>query len=83
VPLTIAYDLWTDVGEWYFIARPAGVDFWTVLQLQVPFTLYHILGSLVFVPLFGSVFLWAQAYLSHRASTEASASDGKTPHVGG
>jgi len=83
VPLTVAYDLWTDVGEWYFIARPVGVDFWTVLQLQVPFTAYHILSSLIFVPLFGSVFLWAQAYLSHRHPAEAPASDPHAPHVGG
>jgi len=79
VPLTIAYDLWTDVGEWYFIARPVGVDFWTVLQLQVPFTAYHIISSLVFVPLFGSVFLWAQAYLTHRSSSAPSPADEKSP----
>lgn len=57
VPLTVAYDLWTDVGEWYFLARPAGIGFVTVLQLQFPFTLIHLLSSLIFVPLFGSIFL--------------------------
>ncbi|MGQ0798476.1 MAG: DUF6580 family putative transport protein [Methanobacteriota archaeon] len=57
VPLTIAYDVWTDVGDWYFLFRPAGIDFATVLGWQVPFTVYHVLSSLIFVPLFGSAFL--------------------------
>lgn len=61
VPLTIAYDLWTAFGEWYFITRPFGVDFSTVLEAQVPFTLYHLLSSLIFVPLFGSAFLFLHA----------------------
>ncbi len=62
VPLTIAYDLWTDVGVWYFLFRPHGIDFLTVLQLQVPFTLYHLLSSLIFVPLFGTAFLFLHAH---------------------
>ncbi len=53
IPLTIAYDLWTDVGEYYFIAGPMGLTFWNVLELQVPFTIYHILSSFMFVPLLG------------------------------
>ncbi len=57
VPLTIAYDVWTDVGDWYFLFRPAGIDFATVLWWQVPFTVVHVLSSLIFVPLFGSGFL--------------------------
>lgn len=70
VPLTVAYDLWTDIGEWYFIARPAGVDFLTVLELQVPFTLYHLLSSLVFVPIFGSLFLVLQSHLAEAPAPE-------------
>ncbi len=62
VPLTVAYDLWTAFGEWYFLTRPFGVDFGTVLEAQVPFTLYHLLSSLIFVPLFGSTFLFLHAY---------------------
>ncbi len=53
IPLTILYDLWTDVGEYYFIAGPMGLTFWNVLELQVPFTIYHILSSFIFVPLLG------------------------------
>src|SRR2546428_9975599 len=62
VPLTIAYDLWTASGEWYFITRPLGLGIRTVLEAQVPFTLYHLLSSLIFVPLFGSIFLFLHAY---------------------
>ncbi len=53
IPLTIAYDVWTDVGEYFFIAKPMGLTFWDVLALQPPFTVYHILSSLIFVPLIG------------------------------
>lgn len=63
IPLTIAYDVWTDVGEYYFIAGPMGLTFWNVLELQVPFTLVHLLSSLIFVPLIGMGTLW----LSHVA----------------
>ena len=62
VPLTIAYDLWTATGEWAFLTRPLGVPFATMLEAQVPFTLYHLLSSLIFVPLFGTAFLFMHAY---------------------
>jgi hypothetical protein len=58
VPVTVAYDLWTASGEWYFITRSFGVSLATVLEGQVLFTLYHLLSSLIFVPLFGSAFLF-------------------------
>ncbi|HYM39737.1 MAG TPA: hypothetical protein VEY12_06290, partial [Thermoplasmata archaeon] len=58
IPLTVAYDLWTDVGQYYLIAQPMGLTFWNVLELQVPFTLYHLLSSLIFVPLFGMGILY-------------------------
>jgi len=61
VPVTIAYDLWTALGEWYFLARPFGTSLQTMLEAQVPFTLYHLLSSLIFVPLFGSAFLFLHA----------------------
>ena len=62
VPLTIAYDLWTATGEWAFLTRPLGVPFATMLEAQVPFTLYHLLSSLIFVPLLGAAFLFLHAY---------------------
>jgi hypothetical protein len=62
VPITIGYDVWTAFGEWYFITRPFGVSLGTTLYFQIPFTLYHLLSSLIFVPLFGSIFLFLHAY---------------------
>ena len=62
VPITVAYDLWTAFGEWWFITRPFHVDFRTVLEAQVPFTIYHLLSALIFVPLFGTAFLFLQTY---------------------
>ncbi len=53
IPLTVAYDLWTDVGEYWFIARHLGWTFQDVLIAQVPFTLIHVLSSMVFAPLLG------------------------------
>ncbi len=62
VPITVGYDLWTAFGEWYFLTRPFGVTLAMMLEAQVPFTLYHVLSSLIFVPLFGSAFLFLHAY---------------------
>src|SRR5437667_2678892 len=62
IPLTIAYDLWTASGEWYFITRPLGLTWDLMLKGQVPFTLYHVLSSLISVPLFGTAFLFLHAY---------------------
>ncbi len=53
IPLTVAYDLWTDVGEYWFIARYLGWTFQDVLMAQVPFTLIHILSSIIFAPIVG------------------------------
>lgn len=61
IPLTIAYDLWTDVGEYYLIAQPMGLTFVNVLELQAPFTAYHLLSSLIFVPLIGMGMLYLSA----------------------
>ncbi len=56
IPATLLFDAWTAFGEWLFIAGPAGVSLPTVYELQVPFTLIHLASSIVFVPLFGSIF---------------------------
>jgi hypothetical protein len=61
IPLTIAYDLWTDVGEYYLIAQPMGLTFWNVLELQAVFTAYHLLSSLIFVPLIGMGIMYLSA----------------------
>src|SRR5947208_555673 len=51
-----------ETGEWAFLTRPLGVPFATMLEAQVPFTLYHLLSSLIFVPLLGAAFLFLHAY---------------------
>ena len=79
VPLTVAYDLWTAFGEWYFLVRPLGVSFVTVLEAQVLFTLYHLLSSLIFVPLFGTTFLFLQAYGWPTEQSEPVPSDSDEP----
>lgn len=58
IPVTIAYDLWTDIGQYYLIAQPMGLTFWNVLEAQAIFTAYHLLSSLIFVPLFGMGILY-------------------------
>jgi hypothetical protein len=78
IPLVVAYDLWTAVGEWYFLTRPLGIDMVTVLELQVPFTLYHILGTLIFVPLFGALFLYLRGVLL--GDLAPTPGDAPTPH---
>src|SRR5437899_1914892 len=44
------------------LMRSFGVGIATILEAQVPFTLYHLLSSLIFVPLFGSIFLFLHTY---------------------
>jgi len=70
VPLTILYDVWTATGMWIAITGrpPINQALWQTLGLQVPFTLLHILSSLIFVPIFGTIFLY---YMSHPADVEA------------
>ena len=56
VPLTVAWDVWTAFGNWLTISRFAPYH-WSLeqtFQMQVPFTLLHLISSLVFVPLIGA-----------------------------
>jgi hypothetical protein len=56
IPATILFDVWTAYGDWLFISGPLGRSLETVYYLQIPFTLIHLASSIVFVPLFGSIF---------------------------
>jgi len=58
IPATLLFDTWTAFGDWLFLAGPRGVSLATVYYLQIPFTLIHLASSIVFVPLFGSIFSW-------------------------
>jgi hypothetical protein len=59
VLLTILYDAWTVVGTILLIpwASP-----WHIIVYQIPFTIYHILSTLIFVPLFGTGYLYIREY---------------------
>jgi hypothetical protein len=65
IPATILFDVWTAFGDWLFLAGPEGVSLATVYYLQIPFTLIHLASSIVFVPLFGSIFSWLSPAPSH------------------
>lgn len=64
IPATVLFDLWTAFGDWLLITSrpPFGWSFQQVLQFQVPFTLVHIASSLLFVPLFGMMFLYLHTH---------------------
>lgn len=56
IPATLLFDVWTAFGDWLFIAGPLGTTLQDVYFRQVPFTLIHLASSIMFVPLFGSMF---------------------------
>ena len=58
IPATLLYDIWTAFGFWMFVAGPHGLSLASVYSLQIPFTLIHLASSIVFVPLFGTIFAW-------------------------
>jgi len=54
----LVYDAWTMIGWWLI-----GVSSWElILAGQVTFTIYHILSTLIFVPLFGTGYLYIKEY---------------------
>jgi hypothetical protein len=59
VLVTVLYDLWTVIGTILLIpwASP-----WHIMVAQIPFTVYHILSTLIFVPLFGTGYLYLREY---------------------
>ncbi len=57
IPATIAYDLWTTLGGWYFIYQPLmGWTLGDALINLMPFMILHLISSLIFVPIFGTLF---------------------------
>lgn len=54
---TIFYDAWTAFGFWFFFASPR-LSIYEIYIAQIPFTMYHILSSLIFVPLFATLFTY-------------------------
>lgn len=58
IVLTLLFDLWTLVGQYIFFPDSIAV----ILAAQVPFTIYHILSTLIFVPLFGVGYFYGVQY---------------------
>ena len=59
IVLTILYDLWTLIG-YKMIAPDMNIE--VVLMAQIPFTIMHILSTLIFVPLFGTMYIYTHEY---------------------
>lgn len=61
---TIIYDCWTAFGWWYLMYPHTIQNLQYVFSIQIPFTVYHIISTLIFVPLLGTPLI----YLSEHAS---------------
>ncbi|MCK5024152.1 MAG: hypothetical protein KAR56_00880 [Thermoplasmata archaeon] len=59
VIVTIIYDLWTVVGTILLIPWASVGE---ILIAQIPFSIYHILSTLIFVPLFGTGYYYLIEY---------------------
>lgn len=57
--VTIIYDLWTVIGTILLIPW-ASVE--KILYAQIPFSIYHILSTLIFAPLFGTGYYYLAEY---------------------
>lgn len=58
---TIFYDAWTAFGFWYFIAS-SHLSIIEIYSAQIPFTMYHLLSSLIFIPLFTTLFIYLREH---------------------
>ncbi len=59
---TLIYDFWTAFGYWIFMTPRTLGWLLTVLVMQTPFTIYHLMSSLIFVPLFGTIFMYVHEH---------------------
>jgi hypothetical protein len=55
---TLIYDIWTMMGYWLFLTPRTVGWLGRVFIMQVPFSIYHLMSSLIFVPLFGTIFMY-------------------------
>ncbi len=58
IVMVLIYDAWTMIGWWLV----SGSSLELVLAGQVSFTIYHILSTLIFVPLFGTGYVYIKEY---------------------
>lgn len=59
---TLLYDFWTVIGYWLFMTPRTMQWLFTVLTMQIPFTIYHLMSSLIFVPLFTTIFMYVHEH---------------------
>ena len=60
--VTLIYDFWTAIGYWIFLTPTTTSWLIQVLIMQAPFTVYHLMSSLIFVPLFGTIFIYVHEH---------------------
>jgi hypothetical protein len=58
IVMVLIYDAWTLTGWWLVSGKPLE----DILAGQVTFTIYHILSTLIFVPLFGTGYVYIKEY---------------------
>jgi hypothetical protein len=59
---TLIFDFWTVLGFWIFMTPRTSGWLFTVLTMQLPFTIYHLMSSLIFVPLFTTIFIYVHEH---------------------
>lgn len=59
---TLLFDAWTAFGFWFVAYRHFGYSLVHTFYMQIPFTVYHLISSIVFVPLFTSLFMFLSRY---------------------
>lgn len=59
---TLIFDFWTAMGFWIFMTPRTSEWLGTVLTMQLPFTIYHLMSSLIFVPLFSTIFMYVHEH---------------------
>lgn len=59
---TLIFDFWTVLGFWVFMTPTTQEWLIRVLIMQTPFTIYHLMSSLIFVPLFTTIFMYVHEH---------------------
>jgi len=77
VAATLLFDVWTAFGEWLFVDQQRH-SFYYVLQLQVPFSLLHLISTLIFVPIFGTLSLFLHEHPAVSPEPEGIAQEAPT-----
>ncbi|UCD93121.1 MAG: hypothetical protein JSV43_04245 [Methanobacteriota archaeon] len=55
---TLIFDVWTTVGYWLFFLPHTAGGFGIAFVQLAPFAVYHLMSSLMFIPLVGTIFIY-------------------------